>query len=59
MEAAKQEFKTLKAKAKITYMGEFADAAASAPSRPAVATVAESSGNAGAAVFRACYGRYG
>src|SRR5690348_13115268 len=45
MEAAMQEFKTLKAKAKITYMGEFADAAASAASKPAVATVAENDGN--------------
>lgn len=44
-EAAKQEFKTLKAKAKITYMGEFADATTSAASQPAAATVAERGGN--------------
>jgi EpsD family peptidyl-prolyl cis-trans isomerase len=44
MEAAKQEFKTLKAKAKITYMGEFADAGKSAASQPA-ATVAEGDAN--------------
>ncbi|MEO6824259.1 MAG: EpsD family peptidyl-prolyl cis-trans isomerase [Nitrosospira sp.] len=40
-EAAKQEFKVLKAKAKITYMGDFADTANSAtsqtPTSPAVA----------------------
>ena len=46
MEAAKQEFKTLKAKAKITYLGEFAEAATSSISQPAVATVAERDGNA-------------
>jgi EpsD family peptidyl-prolyl cis-trans isomerase len=50
MEAAKQEFKTLKAKAKITYMGEFADAGTSAASKPAVATVAERDGNNNGAV---------
>jgi hypothetical protein len=46
MEAAKQEFKTLKAKAKITYMGEFSDAATSSASQPAAGTVAERDGNA-------------
>lgn len=50
MEAAKQEFKTLKAKAKITYMGEFADAGTSAASKPAAATVAEHDGNNAGAV---------
>jgi EpsD family peptidyl-prolyl cis-trans isomerase len=45
MEAAKQEFKTLKAKAKITYMGEFADAGTSAASKPAVAAASESGAN--------------
>ena len=45
-EAAKQEIKALKAKAKITYMGEFADGgsttsqAAAAPAAPAVAPAA-------------------
>ena len=39
-EAAKQEFKELKAKAKITYMGEFADAGKSAASQPATVPAA-------------------
>lgn len=47
-EAAKQEFKTLKAKAKITYMGEFADAGTNAAAQPA-ATASERSANNGSA----------
>lgn len=39
-EAAKQEIKSLKAKAKITYMGEFADAGGSATSQAAVVPAA-------------------
>lgn len=39
-EAAKQELKGLKAKAKITYMGEFADSSSNAASQAAVAPVA-------------------
>ena len=39
-EAAKQEFKELKAKAKITYMGEFADTGKSAASQPATVPAA-------------------
>lgn len=46
-EAAKQEFKALKAKAKITYMGDFADTANSAtsqtPPSPAVARATDTS----------------
>ena len=57
-EAAKQEFKTLKAKAKITYMGEFADAA-SVASQPAATTVAERGGNnTGAVKSSRIYYRY-
>ena len=46
-EAAKQEFKTLKANAKITYMGEFADAS------PSTAGATPASGAAGAAAGEA------
>ncbi|MDE2367197.1 MAG: EpsD family peptidyl-prolyl cis-trans isomerase, partial [Betaproteobacteria bacterium] len=47
-EAAKQEFKTLKAKAKITYMGEFGDAGTSAAVQPAAAVSERSANKAGA-----------
>jgi hypothetical protein len=43
-EAAKKEFKTLKANAKITYMGEFADASPSTGETPASATASASGG---------------
>lgn len=47
-EAAKQEFKTLKANAKITYMGEFADTGGSATSQAATVPAAAHDPNAGA-----------
>jgi EpsD family peptidyl-prolyl cis-trans isomerase len=44
-EAAKQQFKELKAKAKITYMGEFADTGKSATSQPAAVPAASTAGS--------------
>jgi EpsD family peptidyl-prolyl cis-trans isomerase len=43
-EAAKQQFKELKAKAKITYMGEFADTDKNATSQPATVPAASTAG---------------
>lgn len=47
-EAAKQEFKTLKANAKITYMGEFADTGSSAASQATTVPAAAHAPDAGA-----------